>query len=241
MDNNSCAKGSRLFVRRQSGTRLEPLHIPPLDTSEPVRYVNQSLCYENWHHIQKNFKDVEEEGQELFQNFLKDQIEREPAIIVEDLVFERLSGYSNDLWAEDGLALQLKADAFKTTRQREDIRASSAAVDLSMTHEQFKAHLNRFYFKDRAKLRGILGLFYLCSDITIRALKESLELFEKYLMWSLQFIKTSVSLWVHQQGGWSLVLKTPVHPIIKVCLWIAMSAVALFTLVRLNKWKSSTV
>lgn len=241
MDYDSSQQGSRLFIRRQSRTHLDPLHIPPLDTSEPVRYVSQNLYHRKWHHIQKSVQDVEDEGQELFQNFLFHQIEREPSLIIEDVAIKGLSGYSNDLRAENGLALQLKAEAFRGTKQREDLRGSSANVDLSMTQEQFKAHLNRFYFQDRARLNGILGLFFLCSDITIRALKESLELFEKYLTWSLDFIKSSVSLWVHQQGGWSAVLKTSVHPVLKVCLWIAMSAIALFTLVRLNKLKSSKV
>ncbi|RUS79442.1 hypothetical protein EGW08_012783 [Elysia chlorotica] len=234
-------KDSRLFARRQSRTRLDPLHIPPLDTTEPVRYVPENLCHINLHHIQRSLNDDENEGQELFQNFLRDQIKQEPAIAVNDVVFERLSGYSNDLWAEDGLALQLQANHFMTTRQRKHVKESSAEVDLSMNHEQFEAYLSQHFFKERSRGKGILALFFLCSDIAIRALGESLELYEKYLRWSLLFIKTSVSLWVHQQGGWPAVLKTPVHPIIKLCLWVAVSAIALFTLIRLNKWKVSGV
>ena len=88
MDNNP-RKESRLSVRRQSKTRLDPLHIPPLDTSEPVKYVQQNLCHRKCNHVQTSLRDVEDEGQVLFQNFLKDQIKREPAIAVNDEVFER--------------------------------------------------------------------------------------------------------------------------------------------------------
>ena len=84
MDNNSQA---RLSVRRQSRTRLDPLHIPPLDTSEPVRHVPQSLCYAKWQQVHLELKYVEDEGQDLFQNFLKDQIERESTIAADEILF----------------------------------------------------------------------------------------------------------------------------------------------------------
>ncbi|GFO50212.1 Apoptosis regulator bax [Plakobranchus ocellatus] len=239
MDANGSSKEPRLINRRPSGTPLVPLHIPALDTSEPVRPGTKSLYNQRCQQEKQELRDVEDEGVDLFQNFLKVQIEGDKEVALEEVLLSTLSGYKSDLWVKDGSALQRKANNFSLTKERKAIQKSCLQVDLNMSHDEFRDFVNRFYFQHRMSLKTILGLFFLCSDIILLALKSGSELFQQFLLWSLKFIKIAISSWVHQQGGWSAVLKMPVHPLLKVCLWMAVSVAALFALIRLNKWKTS--
>ena len=49
----------------------------------------------------------------------------------------------------------------------------------------------------------IVVLFFFCSDLAIRTLKEKMiDLFKRFIDWSCFYIVEKVAAWVRRHGGW---------------------------------------
>ena len=71
-----------------------------------------------------------------------------------------------------------------------------------MTEDAFMDLLTEAFFEDVTQTR-ILFVFFFCSDIAIRALRQRLhDMFSRIFNWSMQFIANNLSRWVQRNGGW---------------------------------------
>ncbi|KAK3096449.1 hypothetical protein FSP39_000275, partial [Pinctada imbricata] len=112
-------------------------------------------------------------------------------------------GYANPAWAKAGKKLRIWADEFARTKQREKVREEAQRVDIVEMNEVAFSDLLSEAFSGNITESRVLFVFFFCSDLAIRALKQKLsDLFSRLLNWSMQFISNKVSQWVQQHGGW---------------------------------------
>ena len=72
-----------------------------------------------------------------------------------------------------------------------------------ISYEQFYDLLTELFLGDGMTRERILVLFFFCSDLAIRTLRQqAVNIFQKCLEWSQRYIIDRVCLWVQQHGGW---------------------------------------
>ena len=72
-----------------------------------------------------------------------------------------------------------------------------------INYDQFFDLLTELFLGDGVTRERILVLFFFCSDLAIRTLKQqAVNIFQRCLEWSQRYIIERVCLWVQEQGGW---------------------------------------
>lgn len=74
-----------------------------------------------------------------------------------------------------------------------------------VTEDQFKDLLSELLGSGITRER-IIVLFYFCADVAIETLKRrvqsSVQLCQRFIQWSFNFISERVCTWVQANGGW---------------------------------------
>eukprot|EP00088_Acartia_fossae_P021576 TRINITY_DN22985_c0_g1_i1.p1 TRINITY_DN22985_c0_g1~~TRINITY_DN22985_c0_g1_i1.p1 ORF type:complete len:262 (+),score=1.04 TRINITY_DN22985_c0_g1_i1:41-826(+) len=148
----------------------------------------------------RDYNDLEQ-GERLYRNFLRDQLHQ-----------SNLSPPRGDsLFSADSLEHDLAslAERFSRSEGREQVRERAEAVDLStLNSENFNSLLTELFHDGGITQERLLVLFFFCSDLTIRACREGLtSLCRKITLWTLAFVRGTVTASVRIQGGWSRVLR----------------------------------
>ncbi|XP_023242108.1 uncharacterized protein LOC111640326 [Centruroides sculpturatus] len=153
-----------------------------------------------------------------------------------DLSVSTPLGYKNPVWAKAGRELRLLAEKFAKSEERKAVRARANQVDIHhITWDEFQDLLTELFLDGDIRRERIVTLFFFCTDIMIRALKEKIADKVKCLfVWSLRFISEKVCTWVQQQGGWGVVLGNYVP---KAVITICALTVAVFTVFYV--WKKT--
>ncbi|XP_077988580.1 apoptosis regulator BAX-like [Glandiceps talaboti] len=175
--------------------------------------------------------DIVEEGRELFQNFLTDEIRREglhePAYLtpgpypattpstatlrspVSGLSSPSSEHYRYPMWARTGKELRRLADTFSQTNERHQVRERACRISLheDFTYDHFKDLVSTLFSGGMTRERIVI-LFFFCSDMAILTLRQNmLDYFNRILMWSLRYISERVCSWVREHGGWEPVIR----------------------------------
>ncbi|TRY62165.1 hypothetical protein TCAL_02108 [Tigriopus californicus] len=126
-----------------------------------------------------------------------------------------LGNFQNPAWRQAGRDLQLLADEFCRSRERDQVRWRAEQVDIrSLTMNKFMALLNELFEGGQITRERILVLFFFCSDVSILAVKHHLSgILSQLTKWTLAFIKDRICLWVQSNGGWQAVLRTGLNVI----------------------------
>lgn len=195
-------EGPTLVQRRRRSSTLSKLIIPDVEvtgTTEPSLQDDETVA----------------ETRELFNDFLNYQIESAGLERPQDNILSsatRIStpqGYQHPEWAKAGRELRIMADEFAQTRERNAIRQRAERVNSDVTFEQFSDMLSELFSDGFPSRHRILFLFFFCADVAIKALKkQSLDLFKKFIDWSIRFITEKVSKWVFEHGGWGAVINS---------------------------------
>lgn len=140
-------------------------------------------------------------------------------------------GYKNPVWAKAGRELRLLAEKFAKSEERKAVRARANQVDIHhITWDEFQDLLTELFLDGDIRRERIVTLFFFCTDIVIRALKEKIADKVKCLfVWSLRFISEKVCTWVQEQGGWSVVLGSYVpKAVITICALTVAAITAIY-------------
>jgi len=169
----------------------------------------------------RDYNDLEQ-GERLYRNFLRDQLHQ-----------NNLSPPRGDsLFSVDPLEHDLAslAERFSTSEGREQVRERAEAVDLSSLNcENFNSLLTELFDDGGITQERLLVLFFFCSDLTIRACREGLtSLCRKITLWTLAFVRGTVTASVRIQGGWSRVLRGRMR--VEDAATVALTTVALLTI-----------
>ncbi|GFS95633.1 uncharacterized protein NPIL_126401 [Nephila pilipes] len=115
------------------------------------------------------------------------------------------NGYTNQPISQIGKTLRELADEFARSQQREQIKKEADEVDLAaITLDGFWGLLNET-FKEKIDKFNVIALFFFCSDVLIRCVKNKLkELGLNLFRWSLKFIAERVCRWIAERGGWGI-------------------------------------
>ncbi|XP_041373671.1 uncharacterized protein LOC121386736 [Gigantopelta aegis] len=186
--------GCSIVHRRQRSRTLAPLIMPM-----PIFPVNALRGGDD--------DDPIEGGKELFTNFVHGEIVKEGLACSQTLSdICTPIGYNNPLWAKAGRELRWMADAFAKTEERKKIRKRAMEVGITeVSFQQFYDLLKELFFEGGFTKERIMVLFFFCTDVAVRSLRQGAELFKRFLQWSLTFITDNVCSWVQQQGGWGRV------------------------------------
>lgn len=113
------------------------------------------------------------------------------------------NGYKNQPISEIGKTIRNLANEFAESHQRQEIKREADEVDLgAITMEGFWGLLNET-FKEKIDKYNVIALFFFCSDVLIRCIKNKLkELGINLFRWSLRFIAERVCRWIAANGGW---------------------------------------
>ena len=162
--------------------------------------------------------DVEQEGRELFTNFVREEIQRSPEL--EEKVntltpwpVETPFGYKNPVWAKAGKELREMADAFSKTKERGLVKQRACSMNvLEMTYCQFRDLISEVFIDSGITSQRIVVLFLFCSDLALNSLKQSaVGLFQRCIKWTWDFITEKICSWVKENGGWRVVLSDSVQ------------------------------
>ena len=86
-------------------------------------------------------------------------------------------------------------------------------VDVSSLNQENLTQMLTELFQDGVTQERVLVLFFFCSDLTVRALREGLaSLVSRLTDWVLSFIRTAVCCLVRWQGGWRSLLSSIASP-----------------------------
>ncbi|WAR00799.1 BAX-like protein [Mya arenaria] len=162
-------------------------------------------------------EETQKEGEVLFGNFIVDQIikDSEEKISTPEEIREKLTlctpqGYKNPEWARAGQVLRGLADQFAESRERQQVQQRALEISSgndidSVTQEQF-GDLLSVLLEGGITQHRIVVLFCFCADIAIAALRHThLDLCQKFVRWSLEFITKHICSWVQRNGGWGAV------------------------------------
>ena len=105
------------------------------------------------------------------------------------------------------------AERFQSSRGRQEVRRRADMVDVSTLNQENLTQMLTELFQDGVTQERVLVLFFFCSDLTMRALREGLaSLVSRLTDWVLSFIRTAVSCLVRWQGGWRSLLSSLASP-----------------------------
>ncbi|GFR28542.1 uncharacterized protein TNCT_550851 [Trichonephila clavata] len=149
------------------------------------------------------------------------------------------NGYKNQPISEIGKTIRDLANEFAKSHQRQEIKKEADEVDLgSITMNGFLGLLDET-FKEKIDKYNVIALFFFCSDVLIRCIKNKLkQLGLNLFKWSLTFIADRVCRWVAAHGGWggyiSKFLGIPRNYMLGgTC--IILAAVGIFSIVGVGK------
>ncbi|CAL1527971.1 unnamed protein product [Lymnaea stagnalis] len=191
-------KTPSLLIRRRSVHYLQPLHIPPYDKSEPVRHIsirNLDIVY--------NKQLVIDEGCELFNNFIVEQVQKNAKENLLEVLTIIPQGYKHLKWAKDAASLRIMANKLLATCDRKKIKEDATKMDADISKDQYIRKLENLLQDGEITANKILLLFFFCSDAAVHALPLSWERFSQIFQWSILFISEHVCLFVYDTGGWS--------------------------------------
>ncbi|KAK0044150.1 apoptosis regulator BAX [Biomphalaria pfeifferi] len=223
---------NRLLVRRNSN--LSPLVIPPSDTSAPVesttnQEVKSGLLYDK--------QQVQEEGLELFCNFLYDQtFEKQVTMMISNLSLWGVSqGYRHSSWAKNGENLKAVCNKFACSKKRIQVLNESLEFDLNMRKDQYMELLEHFTDKENITAERIVFIFFFCSDVILRCSEINRDIFRQYFEWTNEFLTHSISVWIYEHGGWGTVFPEPVNILARL-IGFASVGVALLIIFKYLKY-----
>jgi hypothetical protein len=185
---------------------------------------------------QEEIREEAEEGQHLYLEFIRTEMERFGALpmLPSDLenldplhdghiAPERLSN-----WTRAGRDLRQMADAFAKSKERDDVRRQAQKINLeSLDFKSFLVLLRELFQGEGVTSERILVLFFFCADLTIEALKKGYNtMYLQIIQWSLKYISTYVAQWVHNHGGWGVVLRSSLHIAFQLSVCVACVAFA---------------
>ncbi|XP_074650102.1 apoptosis regulator BAX-like [Tubulanus polymorphus] len=215
--------------------RLSAHSLPLLEMPGSVNAPATHVVYQGG-----DMNNVEVEGRELFGNFLREEINRERLpgdVDVEQCImdtpicstpnFQR----ANPMWASTGRELREMADAFAKTKERQRIRNEANAVGSNISFKQFQDMLTELFFNGGVTKERIMVLFFFCSDLAIRMLREkAIDYFKKFIDWSLRYITECVCQWVREHGGWGAVLSSGMQVATKIGIMVVLGvcSIAMF-------------
>lgn len=196
--------GSRLVSRRPSSHSLRRLRI----------YRSLQDPFDDY--VEEGVEDVEEEGKQLFENFVHEQMQSENPEAVREIQILTPVGYGNPMWAKAGRELRHMADIFAQTPERRRVRQKAEEVSTNIDYEQFKDLLTELFAAGGITKERIVVLFFFCSDVAIRSLNRGAELCSQFLKWSVSFITERVCSWVRSHGGWGEVMNSSFNSLPRV-------------------------
>ncbi|KAH9503204.1 hypothetical protein Btru_068468 [Bulinus truncatus] len=203
-------RANKLLIRRNSS--LVPLVIPSTVDLEPLipteNILSSGLLYDK--------QQTQEEGQELFYNFLIDQMQKQLVEEIHELnFFGVMQGYKNRKWARNGYNLRQMSNSLAESKERKWAQEAAHGVNLDMSKEQFLDLLETFLVRERITSKRIIFVFFFCSDLIIRWHSVNRDISAQYLLWSNEFIKNSISIWIFELGGWNIFFPEPTHFLMK--------------------------
>ncbi|XP_072038971.1 uncharacterized protein [Amphiura filiformis] len=230
---------SESFARRRaSSLSLTPLKIPAADNQQFAGGATAGAAAAVAA-SDPEVEECAEEGFEHFTEFLVNEIERNgmqpPPDLQEDIVSARVqhtgsqtdpppsmqaagpptatpTGYKHPQWAKRGKGLRKLADDFAQTRERKKVQEKASGVEAdSISWREFQDLLSELFPRGIITRERIVVLFFFCTDLAICMLQQDhLELFHRFVRWTLQYIRNTVCTWVANQGGWGAVLATSI-------------------------------
>ena len=161
--------------------------------------------------------EVEVEGQQLFMNFVKEEIVNsgleEKASVLTPWVVQTPFGYQNPQWAKAGKELRHLADAFSKTKERQKVKKKACNMNvLEMSYHQFRDLLSELFMDHGITSERIVVLFFFCSDLALTNLiHDCADMFQQCITWTWKFISEKICTWVKEHGGWRVVLSDSVE------------------------------
>ncbi|XP_076465130.1 apoptosis regulator BAX-like [Babylonia areolata] len=180
-------------------------------------------------------EDVEEQGKQLFSNFVYDQVRTESPEAVRDIAVLTPAGYANPMWAKAGRELRHMADIFAETAERRRVKQKASEVSTNISYEEFKDLLTELFAAGGITKERIVVLFFFCSDVAIRSLRRGAHLCQQFLRWSFSFVTDSVCSWVRSHGGWGEVMSSSFNSLPRVLLFAAVIALGVGVIRYINR------
>ncbi|XP_035232980.1 apoptosis regulator BAX-like [Stegodyphus dumicola] len=136
------------------------------------------------------------------------------------------SGYYDSSLSSKGAKLKEWAEEFGKSPQRVKVNQEANETNLDdLNRENCQTFLSD-YFKDSPDKWCLLSLFYYCSDVLLRCIKEGKNtLAKQFFLWCLEFMVQKVCKWVYEHGGWEKVFGI---------IWNTTTLVALMVLTGLG-------
>lgn len=144
-------------------------------------------------------EEMVEEGLNLYLQFLRGEIEsnrlESPTYLEERIA----RAHPRNLEA-----LRTLADQFALSPQRASVRRQAEMVPLErLDFISFTELLLGLFQEGGVTWERVIVLFFFCSDLSIRALQESLmRTFQHITEWATTFITDNFSRWIALTGGW---------------------------------------
>lgn len=141
------------------------------------------------------------------------------------------AGFKNPLWAKTGRELRQLADKFAQSEERKLVKEKANQVNIeNITMGEFQDLLCELFHDGIVRRERIVTLFFFCTDVVIRALKQKIASQVHHLFtWSMNFITERVCRWVQEQGGWGVVIGNYVPKLVfTVCAFTVTMAAAFF-------------
>ncbi|KAJ8974321.1 hypothetical protein NQ317_010917, partial [Molorchus minor] len=110
---------------------------------------------------------------------------------------------------QNARSFQVLANHFASSTQRWWVYNQAQNVDIrTLNFNTFQLLVYGLFQKSVATWERVLVLFYFCTDLSIRALREKLlDCFIRLYNWTTCYISSKLSAWVERQGGWDAVLQ----------------------------------
>lgn len=176
-------------------------------------------------------QEIAAQGQELLWYILSREKEaQEVAELTIPPSFERIECL-NEATRFGGRTLSEIAEAFSHSAQRARVRDLAESVDLqSLNYISFSNLLFGLFQEGGVSHARVLVLFFFCSDVALRALREnSLRKFQQLVNWMGLFITKWLSVWVLEHGGWAAVLQESAIQVYQVAV-ISACAISILAL-----------
>ncbi|XP_076443301.1 uncharacterized protein LOC143281903 [Babylonia areolata] len=193
--------GQSLVSRRPRSQRLAPLLI-----ATGRRLTHTLTTRGNSGAGQEN---VEEEGRELFSNFVSHQAQTENPEAAERLGISPPASYTNERLVRIGRELRHIARSLENSPLRQRVRHRAAQVQPGISQGEFRGLLRELFAGGGVTRERIVVLFIFCCDVAMGCsllTGSGAELCARFMAWSLAFISENVCAWVRSHGGWGTVM-----------------------------------
>ncbi|XP_060596670.1 apoptosis regulator BAX-like [Ruditapes philippinarum] len=184
-------------------------------------------------------EETKEEGKILFKDFIVKEFEEE-GLDTPDVIRTELEnictpqGFPNPTWAKVGQDLRRYADEFQRSKERKKVQKRAAEITENrsdVTQDQFKDLLSNLLRNGITRER-IIVLFFFCSDVAIATLKRgsslSVELCQRFIQWSFDFITEKICSWVQANGGWGAVFSSTMVIVGRAALMVGVGMICYY-------------